>query len=156
MKRRAIGVLGGIAILVVASAAAPATSGTNLASGSLSLRAELRLVSNLGACPPGVTAFACAARTGTGPVSGLGSVSEAYAWAADVGPPSCAAGFGKALGSVVRFVVAGKGEIHFTLAEGVQCVDQEAVRTQTQTFTITGGTAAYAGASGSGSVERLI
>ncbi len=75
---------------------------------------------------------------------------------ANVGPPSCSAGFGRALAYAVRLVVAAKGEIHLSLAEGAQCVDQDAVRTQTQAFTITGGTGIYAGASGNGMAERTL
>ena len=52
--------------------------------------------------------------------------------------------------------MAGKGEIHFAIAGAAQCVSQEAVRTQGQTFTVTGGTGIYAGASGSGTVERKL
>lgn len=76
-----------------------------------------------------------------------------------MGPPSCADGFGKARAYPVRFAIASKGEIHFDLAAGAQCVDEEtdyAVRAQTQTFTVTGGTGIYAGASGAGTVTRSL
>ena len=153
-RRRAIGIAVGLSILIGAVAAVPATSGTNRASGNLNLRADLRLVSNLGACPPGVTATACAARTGTGLVSGLGRVTEAYTFLANVDRPPCNAGFGKALAYPISFVVAGKGEIRFSLTEGAQCVGLDDVRTQTQAFTVIAGTGIYEGASGSGMVER--
>ena len=130
------------------------TSASEAAAGTLNLQALLRLVSRLGACPPGVSATACAERTGEGLVPGLGNISEAYIFVADVGPPPCPEGLGKTRESSVRFVVATKGEIHFTLAEGAGCVGQELVRTQTQTFTVTAGTGIYSGASGSGTVER--
>lgn len=69
------------------------------------------------------------------------------------GHPSGSA-FGQALGTSVRFVVAGKGEIHFTLAAG-GCISQmEPIYNQRQACTITGGTGVYAGASGSGTVSR--
>src|SRR5204863_5302434 len=71
------------------------------------------------------------------------------------GPP-CAVGFGNALAYSVPLVVAGKGEIDIATVEAPECVDQEAVRTQTQRFNITGGTGIYAGASGSGTVERIL
>lgn len=146
----------GIVVAVGGGHAGASATASEIAVGTLNLRAELRLVSTLGACPPGVDAFACAARTGVGPVSGLGDISEAYTWIADVGPPSCPVGSGRTRSYPVRFTVAGKGEIHFALAEGAQCVEQEAVRTQTQAFTITGGTGAYSGASGGGIVERTL
>jgi len=108
-------------------------------------------------CPlPTTTAGVCARRTGKGLISGLGSVSESYAFLADLDLPPCEVGTGRTRAYAVSFVVAAKGEIHFALAEGATCVRQEAVRTQTQAFTITGGTGIYEGASGSGTVERIL
>jgi hypothetical protein len=40
-------------------------------------------------------------------------VTEKYEFLVGLGPPSCAVGSGQALGSLSRFVVAGKGEIYF-------------------------------------------
>lgn len=154
--RRALKLVVALAAIAGSSAATPAVSGTDGATGTLNLRAELRSVSQLGQCPPGVSAAVCATRTGQGAVPGLGSVSEQYTWLADIGPPSCGPDLGRTLTYPVRFVVAGKGEIDFTLAEATECVDVERVRTQTQAFTITGGTGIYRGASGSGTVERTL
>jgi HYR domain len=50
----------------------------------------------------------------------------------------------------------GKGGSHFALADGARCIDQEPIRNEPQDFTITGGTGAYEGASGSGTVERSV
>jgi len=138
------------AVVEASRGAAGATAGT------LELRAELRLVSQLGACPPGVAATACGARTGEGVVPGLGRISEAYTFVADIGSPPCAAGFGRALAYPAVLTVAGKGDISVALAAGDECVGQEAVRTQAQAFTITAGTDIYVGASGSGIVERVL
>lgn len=146
----------GVVLTIGGGHAGASTSEAKLASGTLNLRAELRLVSQLGACPPGISASACAARTGAGVVPGLGSVTESYTFLADVGPPSCAVDFGKTRAYPVTLVVAGKGEIQLALAEGAECVGVELVRTQTQAFTITGGTGIYQGASGSGTVERSL
>ena len=163
MRAHARGAAVGFVTLVIASvlaAGAEVASGqrtTVSATGTLELRASLRLVSTSSPCPPGVTANFCSARTGEGLVPGLGRVAETYTSLDDIGgPPTCAAGLGKALGYPVRFVVAGKGEIFFTLAEAERCVDLESVRTQPQAFTITGGTGIYVGASGSGRVERVL
>jgi hypothetical protein len=149
----------GLAIFVAASPAAPATSGRTNSAGSLNLQARLDLVSQLGSCPPGVGApvTACAARTGEGLVPGLGRVTENYTFLVSEGPPTCAtAGVGKALAYPVRLVVVGKGEIQVAVAEGADCIGIEAVRTQTQSFVITGGTGIYAGAFGSGTVARVL
>jgi len=113
------------------------------------------LDSNLGACspPPGGE---CAARTGSGLVPGLGAVTEKYEFPVGLGPPSCPDGFGEALASSSRFVIAGKGEIHFALAVGGCIAQEEPIYNQTQAYRITGGDGIYAGASGSGTVERSL
>jgi hypothetical protein len=131
-------------------------SATVSASGTLELRASLQLISNLGACPPGIAADACAPRTGTGPVPGLGSVTVAYTWSYRMGPPTCPSGVGKPLATTGRLVVVGRGEIHFAIADGARCIDQEPLRNEPQDFTITGGTGTYEGASGSGTLERAV
>jgi HYR domain len=125
---------------------------------TVKLNTALNLVSILGECPPGVTATGCGARTATGPFPGLGSVTATYTFISDVGPP-CPPGFGKARAYPVQFAVASKGTIQFELAAGEACVNETtdfAVRAQTQTFTVTGGTGSYVGASGSGTVVRSL
>jgi hypothetical protein len=97
----------------------------------------------------------CAARTISGRFPGLGVVTGAYEFFVKFGSPYCAANLGKALTYPIRVTVASKGEIHVAVDEGA-CVDAESIRTQTQTFTITGGTGVYAGAAGSGSLARAL
>ena len=152
----AAGVVG--AGLVLGATVTPTgQSTTGRTAGTLALRATVQVVSNLLDCPvPDTTAGVCAARTGTGLVPGLGRVSEAYAFLGDIDIPACGVGRGKAFAYPVSFVVAGKGEIHLALAEGAACVSNEAVRVQSQAFTVTGGTGIYTGASGSGTVERTL
>jgi HYR domain len=144
-----------LVVLVGAAGATAVTGAAEFATGELALRAELTLHSILGACspPPGGE---CAARTASGLVPGLGAVTEKYEFPVDVGPPSCAAGFGEALASANRFVIAGKGEIYFALAEGGCVRQEEPIYNQTQAYRITGGTGIYVGASGSGTVERKL
>lgn len=136
-----------------------AADGSQAATGTLNMSASLRLVSVLGPCPPGVDASACSERTSTGLFSGLGQVTGRYTFRMDVGPPTCANGWGKARAYPVRFAVASKGEIHFELAAAAQCLNEEqefAARAPTQTFTVTGGSGIYAGASGTGTVMRTL
>ncbi len=156
--RPALGFLAVLSATAVAAGAGIASgqSATHSATGTLELRASLRLVSDLGACPPGVNADACAARTGQGSVSGLGRVSETYTWSYRMGPPTCPSGVGKPLATTGRLVVVGKGEIFFALTDGARCIDQEPLRYEPQDFTITGGTGTYDGASGSGTLERAL
>jgi hypothetical protein len=145
-----------IVLAITATSATAADAGSERASGLLDLRAELKLTSNLGGCPPPPGVSECAARTGSGLVSGLGAVTEKYEFLVGLGPPTCAGGTGQALASSTRFVVAGKGEIHFALAAAGCIPDQEPIYNQMQAYTITGGTGLYAGASGSGTVVRRL
>jgi HYR domain len=145
-----------VVVLGIAGAfLATATSAAPLATGNLNLRATLGTSSPGGVCPPEAPPGAdCHPRTGTGSVSGLGSVSATYTWFFGTG--SCPSTLVKPLATTGRFVVAGKGEIDFALADGARCVEQEPVRNEPQGFTITGGTGAYQGASGRGTVERSL
>ncbi len=123
--------------------------------GTLNLRATLGTDSPGAACPPEAPPGSdCHPRTGTGSVSGLGSVVARYTWFFGTG--DCSATLVKPLATTGRFVVAGKGEINFVLAEGARCVEQEPVRNEPQAFTITGGTGTYQGSSGNGTVERSL
>ena len=155
---RVFAVLVGLTILV-GTAASASIAGSQAVSGSLDLNAALVLRSVLGECPPGVSAGTCADRTSTGLSAGLGQVTGTYTFLLERGPPSCAAGLARAGAYPVRFSVASKGEIHFQLAAGAECVNEDensAARQQTQTFTVTGGTGIYAGASGTGTVKRAL
>jgi len=143
------------AALVAGMSSAPGRAEPSTATARLDLRGDLRIVSRLIECPAG-TAGTCAARTGGGVVSGLGRVTEAYTWRIGVGPPTCTDGLMKTLSYEVVLVVAGRGEIHMALSEGSECVDPETVRGQAQPFTIAGGTGAYVGASGAGTVSRSL
>ena len=144
-----------VAMTVVAAGAGTqiTTATATSATSDLALKAKLSLTSMNGACSQPAPGDECAARTGSGLVPGLGAVTEKYEFPVGLGPPACAQSDGTALASSNRFVVAGKGEIHFTLAEGA-CMAQQGIYNETQAYSITGGTGIYAGASGSGTVER--
>lgn len=124
--------------------------------GSLDLAADLRVVSALGQCPPSLDrpTTICATRASAGRVRGLGSVTIAYTWAIEAGPPSCTTGEAKVLGYPVTIAVAGKGALNLSVAELGGCVPQLPSRNEPQPFTIVGGTGLYAGASGQGTVTR--
>jgi hypothetical protein len=156
MRRLAmlLGLVGaaGTAALVASPSSTPLSAGTGHLTGSL------RVVSQEAPCPPEAPpdAGGCRARTGKGTFPGLGSVTEIYNWFYRIGPPSCPADAGKPLAATGRLVIAGKGEIRFSLADGKGCVDIEPLRNEPQDFTITGGTGAYEGASGSGTLDRSL
>ena len=79
-----------------------------------------------------------------------------YAYLADLGHPSCSIGSVKILGYPARLTVAGKGDLHIAVAAHPDCLSPAAGLSVTQSFTITGGTGVYAGASGSGTVSRAL
>ena len=152
MRRLALALVVCFGLLAATAESQPTTS-------QLALHATLRLVSDLaGQCSPGSPkSLECPARTGEGPAPGLGAVTEAYAYLVHRGPPLCSGDDERVLGYPVRWVVANKGEIEFTLAEDPRCIPPSpAVETVGQSFTVTGGTGIYAGASGSGTVTRAL
>jgi HYR domain len=156
-----VGVVAALALAAgVSRTAAPgsATASATFVAGSLSLQGALRLTSTGVACSPEAPsgAIECRARTGSGSIPGLGSVHETYLWSYGVGSPPCPSSLVKPLATTGRFVVAGRGEISFALAQGARCVDVEPVRNEPQDFRITGGTGSYQGASGSGKVEPAV
>ena len=155
-KSRFVAAVVGLTILGGVMAAA-ATAGSQAAAGTLNLSADLRLTSDPGPCPSNVSAEAtCAARTISGPIPGLGQVASEFTWAADIGSPACAGGFGRTRAYPMRLAVSAKGDLVVSVSGATQCIDQEAVRAQTQSWAITGGTGIYAGASGSGSFEQVL
>jgi hypothetical protein len=151
-------VLAGLGALAVVPLALGRSAETTRASATLQLNGTLNLVSRIAAaCPPGTSSnVVCPGRTATGVVPGLGMVTESYSFLADVMPSSCPAGSVRILGYPVRWVVAGKGEINFAAVERPECIGADAGFTVDQSFTVTGGTGRYAGASGSGTADRAL
>ena len=177
MHRTAIAALALVAAVVTlttaAMAAAPAASAPRSAAAKgLDFQASLPLYPTSVPCPadvpPGTTECDVLTLFEVGSIHRLGRVSEAtYTLPLAMGPPTCPAGFSRPLATSGRLTVAGRGEITFTLAEGTRCVsvriddvfDLDEVLdpiVQIQEFTITGGTGHFAGASGSGQVERYL
>ena len=171
--RKRVRAAAGIAALLVVAATASSGSAAlattvapaNVAStGTLTLDAEFSISSaSLVACPPdasGVT-LECTERTGSALVPGLGSVTESYVYVDDVTSPAC-----PATGSVQRLVlpmtahlvVAGKGSIDLSVNGLQTCLSfGGAVQAlPARTFSINGGTGAYANASGNGTVRQSL
>ena len=133
-----VGVAVALALVAgVGRAAAPdtATASPTFVAGNLSLQGRLRLTSTGVTCPPEAPsgAIECRARTGSGSIPGLGGVSETYLWSYGAGSPPCPATLVKPLATTGRFVVAGKGEINFALAQGARCVDVDPYGTSRRT-----------------------
>jgi hypothetical protein len=166
----AVALVAGVAIVTAATTtASPAAAEPRAAAGSLDFEAGQSLISTSVPCPVDVPANTteCRAHTLVGsliafPGRNWGSETT-YTLPLAMGPPTCPAGLSKPLATTGRFSVAVAvdvgvfariGEITFTLAEGARCVGVESAWTVPQEFTITGGTGAFAGAAGSGKVER--
>ncbi len=150
-----VGVLAVLALLAgVGRTTAPdtATASTTIVAGTLNLLGTLNMASLDAPCPPGMSVSTlCHSRRAQGGISGLGEVTQAYMYNGD--PEPCP-GNVKILGYATSFSVAGKGEIHFVVADAPNCLSAGAGLTATQSFTVTGGSGIYAGVSGSGRVER--
>lgn len=144
-----------VALVVVATTAVPlALGGASRTTGTLNLRAVLQFVSVPANCPPRMPdSVVCHSRTGEGAVPGLGRVTETYVFMAD--PAQCLNIAAKVLAYPARLSVDGKGDLLLTLAETPECVVELAVPRASQAFTVTGGTGAFVGASGSGTLTRV-
>lgn len=143
-------------LTVAATVVAPAASQRQSATGTLALSAVLQVESRrFVACPPDTgSTIECVARNGQGIVPGLGEVSETYMYFIDLVPAGCQADETRVLTSSVALVVAGKGEIDVATAP-TGCLQGSEGRPNTvQSFSITGGTGIYAGATGGGKVSR--
>jgi len=148
---------------VVAVVAGPASlagitaspvAGSTVATGTLEMKASLNFTSD-STCTLVGTATHCSSRHVGGSFPGLGRVSASYDYEMDLGSGACASHLGKALSYPIRLEVAGKGAIDVVTTEAA-CTDVVSVRTQTQAFTVAGGTGIYAGASGSGTLQRTL
>jgi len=147
-----VAVAGGLASL--AGFTASPVAGSTVGSGTLEMNASLHLEVN-GLCKPAGIATDCHSRDVGGSFRGLGHVSASYDFEMDLGSGACESGFGKALSYPIRLEVVGKGAIDVVATEKA-CVALVSVTTQTQAFTVTGGTGIYAEASGTGTLQRTI
>lgn len=150
-----VAVAAGLASL--AGIAASPLAGSTVATGTLEMNASLDIASQLSNCKLVGIATDCASRDVAGSIRGLGRVTGTYDYEMDLGSGACESGLGKALSYPIRLEVAGKGAIDVVTTEAA-CADLVSVQTQTQTqaFTVTGGTGIYTGASGSGTLQRSL
>ena len=143
-----------VGLASLAGITASPVAGSTVATGTLEMKASLDLTSDSTCTLVGI-ATNCASHEVGGSFRGLGRVTGSYDYEMDWGPGACGSGLGKALSYPIRLEVAGKGAIDVVTTEAA-CADFVFVRTQTQAFTVTGGTGIYAGASGSGTLQRAL
>ena len=142
-------------VAAVSRTAAPdtATASTTFAAGNLNLQGSLSMASRDAVCPDGLPlSTACHSRTAQGEISGLGRASHTYMYNGDF--TRCGPGDVVILGYTTTLRVAGKGEISVSVADAPCLLADIPALNATQSFTVTGGTGIYAGASGSGRIER--
>lgn len=126
------------------------------AAGTLTFEAELSVRYPPTPCPAGTpNSIACFARAGTATIRGLGNVKESYPYLVEDFPAGCAADQVRVLPATVELTIAGKGEIELRVA-GSSCLTRTPPDPVegTETFTITGGSGKYAGASGGGTIAH--
>lgn len=144
-----------VTIAMAAGALATAAQGDSVAAGTLSLRAEVSILYPPTPCPAGTPSLIeCFARTGNAIVPGLGTVEESYAYVLENEPVGCTVQNATPIRlppTTARLTVPGKGEIEVSTS-GVDCVARVDSLKASEPFTITGGSGAYAGASGGGTV----
>jgi hypothetical protein len=129
---------------------------SQLGPGTFTLAAELPVRYPPTACPPGTpSSIECYARTGSEIIRGLGNVTETYPYFVDGSPAGCAGDEVRVLPATVRLSVIGKGEIALRV-QGSGCLPRvpPAPVQGVETFTITGGSGRYAGASGGGTIAH--
>jgi HYR domain len=137
--------LRGNAALAASSSLSPAVAGT------LTLVFELQVTYPPTDCPASApSSLECYVRTGKGIVRGLGSVDESFAYFVDNQPAGCEPDCVRLLLGMARLSVPGKGEIELRVG-GAGCTSRipPPLRAE-ESFTITGGTGRYVGASGDG------
>jgi HYR domain len=133
-------------------------SGRSLAVGSLALQTAISTSNTDTPCPAGSpTNFECFARTGDAVVPGLGAVHESRDYVLEVAPAGCVpipgADAVRRVPSTAVLTIAGKGSVDLSTG-GTGCLSLlVGALIATETFTITGGSGVYAGASGGGTVE---
>jgi hypothetical protein len=138
--------------------AAAAGNGSDGAGSVLTVTMKVTIADDYRACPPGTPADAtgCFSRKGAAAVRGLGRVEEWWRPVVDETPAGCGPASLQFLPSTARFTVPGKGAIDVQV-HGSKCLrfNPPSPVEGAETFTVTGGSGRFAGASGAGTIEHL-
>ena len=144
------------AVVFGATGALDAGGGTERMTGTFNLQVAIPFVSEPGPCPPGTAVGdICHTRTTESPalIEGIGYVTATYTIVVTFA--GCPTGTSRALSYPARLKIAQRGDLNLALAEYPGCLEEAKVPATPQTFTVTGGSGAFAGASGTGAVNRV-
>src|SRR5262249_42628100 len=121
--------------------------------GTLQLQAVFQGKWHAVDCPPGTPqSTGCYLNVGSGTVSGLGNASETYTLFWNQADPNCT----HSTYTTAVIAVQGKGELDASLTDPYTPCDPPPQEPTTLNFTVTGGTAKYAGATGSGTMRNVV
>jgi HYR domain len=140
---------------VACASLAPLASGS--AAGTLTLTMKATIADNFRTCPPGTPAEAtgCFSRNGAADVQGLGRVEESWDPVVDETGAGCGPASLRFFPSTARFTVSGKGTIDVQVNGACLPFNPPSPVVGTETYTVTGGSGKFAGASGAGTVDQF-
>ena len=140
------------ALLGGAAAAGRGSDGSN---SVLTVTMQVTIADENRACPPGTPAE-CFSRKGAADVRGLGRMAESWDPVVDETPAGCGSASLRFLPSTARFTVSGKGTIDVQV-HGSGCLpfSPPSPVKGAETFTVTGGSGKFAGASGAGTIDHF-
>jgi HYR domain len=140
---------------VVCAFLAPLASGS--AAGTLTLTMQVVIADDFRICPPGTPAAAtgCFSRKGAADVRGLGRVEESWDPVVDETGAGCGPASLRFFPSTARFTVSGKGAIDVQVKGACLPFTPPSPVVGTETYTVTGGSGKFAGASGAGTLKQL-
>jgi HYR domain-containing protein len=157
-RKRTLIIATSVTCVALLSGAAAAGNGSDGSNSVLNVTMQVTIADNYRACPPGTPAKAtgCFSRKGVAAVRGLGRVEESWDPVVDEIPASCGSASLRFLPSTARFTVSGKGAIDVQV-NGSKCLafNPPSPVEGAETFTVTGGSGRFAGASGAGTIDHF-